>query len=142
MKICTLTLIVLLMAMASCSDTPENIKKFPKVIPDTGNIDQTQPPQIKNLGVVMALRVAYHLEDGYSKKRGLTLICQSGDKQYTVAFYKPEDERFVLLGKPVPFEDKHPAGTAYNDRTAVKGIYKGKKRVAYIDSGRLIIDDE
>ena len=131
-------MVMLLMTLTSCRKSPE----YPEVIADTGNSYETQSSLATSLGVVMAWRGAYHLEDGYSQEYGMTLSCLSKDKQYTVAFYKPENGRLVLVGSPVAFGEQWPSMTVYNGRQAIKGSYKGKKRIAYVNSGKLVIEND
>lgn len=136
MKIRLLIVVVAVIAVLSCQRAPE----YPKTI---GKAETFEAPStlVDSLGVVGVFSRSYHLEGGYSKDRGKTLICRSRDKQYSIAFYRPAEAGFVLVGTPVPFGQEHPVGTVYNDRPAFKGRYKGKERIVYMDSGQLVIRD-
>lgn len=121
----------------SCNNGPS----FPKTIPSTGKFD-ADFELVHKLNITGILGGSYYLEDGWTEEYGQTLICEPEKGQYTVAFYKPIDSGYALIGKPVSFTEKHPFGTVHKECNAMKGFYKNKTRIAYVDRGQLIIEDE
>ncbi len=114
--------------------------EFPASIPNDETF-KAPSPLMSSLGVVGVFSVSYNLEDGYSETQGKTLICRSGDEKYGVAFYKPTDTGFALLGNPIAFTSKPPGATVVDGCTAIKGQCDGKERVAYVKSGKIVVAD-
>lgn len=136
MKMIKLIVVVMLLLATSCQQS----FIYPRTIAKSETFDASSE-LVARLNIIAVISEPYHLEEGYTSKEGKTLICRSEAKQHTIVFYKPAEDAYLRVGKPVHFGTKHPVGTIHKNRQAFKGEYKDKTRIAYLDSGQLIIED-
>ena len=81
-----------------------------------------------------------YLDIGTKEVNSGKVLIKKESNHFYVAFYKAEKNNFILIDKPIKFEQtKNPHASAYNDVASIQAIkLNGKeKQVAYVKEGKV-----